>query len=74
LKPDQDSGLGIAVGFEEACGCLTGYAKTMHKLHSFGIAGFGLEKPGCASAALAADWGKRHLSHMPDQPEQALPQ
>ncbi len=33
----------------------------------------GREKPGCAWAALAADWGNRPLSFMPDQPWQALP-
>jgi hypothetical protein len=31
----------------------------MHGLHSFGIDRQALEKPGCACAALAAQWGER---------------
>jgi hypothetical protein len=46
----------------------------MHELHSFGMAGWWREKPGCAWAALAADWCNIPLSLMPDQPRQALPQ
>ena len=37
----------------------------MHRLHSFGIAGRGREKPGCTWAALAADWSNHPLSFMP---------
>ena len=46
----------------------------MHVLHSFGIAGCGREKPGCAWALLAADWGNRRLPSMPAQLRQAVPQ
>jgi hypothetical protein len=74
LMPDEDSGLGIGVEYEEAVRLHGRWPKTMHDLHSFGMARRGREKPGCAWAALAADWGNRPLPPMPDQPRQALPQ
>ena len=48
-------------------------AEAMHRLHSFGMTGRVREKPGCAWAALPADWGNRPQSFMPAQPWQALP-
>ncbi len=74
LMPDEESVLGIGAEHEEALRLHGRQPKTMHDLHSLGMAGRGREKPGCAWAALAADWGNRHLPPMPDQPRQALPQ
>ena len=73
LMPEEDSGLGIGLEYEGAVRLHGRYAKTMHILHSFGMAGRVREKSGCAWATLAADWGNRSLSFMPDQPWQALP-
>jgi hypothetical protein len=71
--PGENSRLGIGAEYEEALRLHRPLARTMHRLHSFGMARRGREKPGCAWAALAADWGNRSLSFMPDQLWQALP-
>jgi|LakMenEpi03Aug12_release.lakeMendotaPanAssembly.Ray.scaffolds.fasta_scaffold1838932_2 hypothetical protein len=72
LETLEDPLPGIEAEAHEALKLHSDQAPVMHRLHSFGMPRRRREKPGCALAALAADWGNRHLPPMPDQPWQAL--
>ena len=56
--PDEDSGLGIGLEYEEGVRSHSQQSKTMHDMHGSGRVWLGLAKTGCAWAAQAADWGK----------------
>ena len=72
LTPHEASGLGTEVDLQALLRLRGQRSKTMHRLHSFAIPGWVLEKQGCAWAVLAADCGNRPLPLMPDQQRQGL--